>query len=158
MRIRVSSVDDLETILKLNDFVQRQHAEALPWLFKIPTDSRPSIDAFSAILKAPDSLVLLAEAAEPAGYLHAQFQNRPENWVHLSSRVLYIHHLVIGPKFRRQGVGALLLSSAMEAARSKNISRVELDVWAFNNEARRFYQKHGFEVFNEKMELLINGG
>ena len=45
----------------------------------------------------------------------------------------------------------------MESARSKDINRVELDVWAFNSEARRFYAKHGFEVFNERMQLTING-
>jgi ribosomal protein S18 acetylase RimI-like enzyme len=45
----------------------------------------------------------------------------------------------------------------MDSARSKGIYRVELDVWAFNSEAKRFYTKHGFEVFNERMQLSING-
>ena len=157
MRVRNASIDDLETILTLNGFVQRQHAEALPRLFKFPTDSKQSVDVLGAILKAPDSLVLLAEDAEPVGYLYAQFQNRPASWVHLASRILYIQHMVIAPKFRRQGAGTLLLSGAMESARSKEINRVELDVWAFNSEARRFYAKHGFEVFNERMQLSING-
>jgi ribosomal protein S18 acetylase RimI-like enzyme len=141
----------------LNGYVQRQHAEGLPRLFKLPTDSKQSVDAFRAILTSPDSLVLLAEDAEPVGYLYAQFQNRPASWVHLASQVLYIQHMVIAPKFRRRGVGTLLLSGAMEAARSNRIGRVELDVWAFNFEAKRFYAKHGFEVFNERMQLSING-
>ncbi len=45
----------------------------------------------------------------------------------------------------------------MESACNKGISRVELDVWNFNSEAKRFYAKHGFEVFNERMQLSING-
>jgi ribosomal protein S18 acetylase RimI-like enzyme len=71
-------------------------------------------------------------------------------------QVLYIQHMAIAPEFRRRGVGTLLLSSAMESARIKGINRVELDVWTFNAEARRFYTKHGFEVFNERMQLSIN--
>ena len=31
------------------------------------------------------------------------------------------------------------------------ITRFELDVWSFNIDARHFYAKHGFLVFNEKM-------
>jgi ribosomal protein S18 acetylase RimI-like enzyme len=157
VRVRGATIEDLGTILALNAFVQRQHAEALPRLFKLPRDSQQSVDAFNAILKAPESLVLLAEDAVPVGYLYAQFQNRPAGWAHLASRVLYIQHMVIAPQFRRQGVGTLLLSGAMDAARSNKIGRVELDVWAFNSEAKRFYAKHGFEVFNERMQLSING-
>lgn len=157
MRVRNATADDLGTILTLNGFVQRLHAEALPRLFKHPIDSKQSADVFSAILKAPESLVLLAEDAEPVGYLYAQFQHRPASWAHLASRVLYIQHIVISPKFRRQGVGTLLLSRATDAARSNKIGRVELDVWAFNSEAKRFYAKHGFDVFNERMQLSING-
>jgi ribosomal protein S18 acetylase RimI-like enzyme len=157
VRIRIASIDDLGTILTLNGFVQRRHAEALPQMFRLPTDSEQSVEAFSAILKAPDNLVLLAENAEPVGYLYAQFQSRPASWVHLEIQVLYIQHMVIAPKFRRRGVGTLLLSGAMDSARSKGINRVELDVWAFNSEAKSFYTKHGFEVFNERMQLSING-
>jgi ribosomal protein S18 acetylase RimI-like enzyme len=156
VRVRNASIDDLETILTLNGFVQRQHAEALPRLFRLPVESQQSVDAFSAILTSPDSLVLLAEDAGPVGYLYAQFQSRPASWVQLASQVLYIQHMVIAPKFRRRGVGTLLLSGATESAHSRGINRVELDVWAFNSEARRFYAKHGFEVFNERMQLSIN--
>lgn len=156
MRVRNATTGDLGTILALNAFVQRQHAEALPRLFKFPTDSQQSVDAFAAILKTPDNLVLMAEDAEPVGYLYAQFQKRPANWVHLELQVLYIQHMVIAPKFRRRGVGTLLLSGATDAARGNRVGRVELDVWAFNSEAKRFYAKHGFEVFNERMQLSIN--
>jgi ribosomal protein S18 acetylase RimI-like enzyme len=157
VHVRNATADDLGTILMLNGFVQQLHAEALPRLFKHPTDSKQSADVFSVILKAPGSLVLLAEDADPVGYLYAQFQNRPASWVHLSARVLYIQHMVIAPQYRRQGVGTLLLSGAMDAARGNKIGRVELDVLAFNSEAKRFYAKHGFEVFNERMQLSING-
>jgi len=157
VRVRNATTGDLGTILALNAFVQRQHAEVLPRLFKLPTDSQQLVDAFRVILQAPDSLVLMAEDAEPVGYIYAQFQNRPASWAHLELQVLYIHHLVIAPKFRLQGAGALLLSNAMDTARSNGIGRVELDVWAFNSEAKGFYAKRGFEVFNERMQISISG-
>ena len=36
---------------------------------------------------------------------------------------------------------------------TKGIRRVELDVWAFNAGARRFFAGQGFGVFNERMAL-----
>ncbi len=157
MHIRNATTGDLGTILALNVLVQRPHAEALPKLFKLPADSQAAVDAFRAILENLESLVLLAEDTEPVGYLYAEFQNRPASWARLELQVLYIRHLVIVPKFRRRGMGTLLMSGALDAARRNRIGRVELDVWAFNSEAKRFYAKHGFEVFNERMQLSING-
>ena len=49
-----------------------------------------------------------------------------------------------------------LLSAALKAARSRGIIRVELDVWSFNSEARHFYLKNGFEVFNERMTIATD--
>lgn len=156
MRVRNATTDDIEIILALNTFVQRQHAEAIPRLFKVPTDSQQAIEAFRATLEDSNSLVLLAEDTEPAGYLYAEFQHRPASWKRLELRLLYIHHMAVAPNFQRHGAGTLLILAALDAARSKGIERVELDVWSFNSEAKHFYAKHGFEVFNERMQLPIN--
>ena len=157
MHIRAATTGDLEIIVALNAFVQRQHAEVFPESFKLPIDSGQSVDVFRAILEDSASVVLMAEDEEPVGYLYAQIQNRPASWVRLESQVFYVHHMVVAPKRRRQGAGTALLSGALSMARSKGIKKVELDVWSFNSEARRFWSKHGFEVFNERMQLSIDG-
>ncbi len=151
MRIRNASDTDLEAIVALSAFVQRQHADALPDLFKAPTESQQTRDAFRDFLADSTSLMLLAEEAQPVGYLWAQLQNRPDGWTRFGLRLLYIQHMAVAPQFRRRGVGSLLLTRAVDIARREGIKRVELDVWSFNSEAKRFYAKHGFEIFNEKM-------
>lgn len=158
MRIRNASDTDLEAIIALSTFAQRQHAEALPGLFKAPTESQRTRDAFRDFLTDPNGLMLLAEEAQPAGYLWAQFQTRPDGWTRFGLRLLYIQHMAVAPQFRRKGVGALLLSRAVDIARRKGIKRVELDVWSFNSEAKCFYAKHGFEVFSEKMAIGTDKG
>ena len=155
MRIRSATGNDLETLLTLNTSIQQQHADALPQLFQIPADSQQRADAFRIFVTDTTSLVLLAEETKPAGYLWAQFQNRPATWAQRELQLLYIHHVVVASKFRRRGVGTLLMSSALAAAKSKGIERVELDVWSFNLDAKHFYAKHGFKIFNEKMAVVI---
>jgi ribosomal protein S18 acetylase RimI-like enzyme len=156
VRIRNATAGDLGTLLALNAFVQQQHAEALPQLFKAPAASQQAVDAFNTLLKDSDSLVLLAEGTAPVGSLYAQFQNRPASWARLELQLLSIQHMVVAPKFRRRGVGTLLMSAALDAARSRGITRVEVDVWSFNSDASHFYAKHGFKVFNERMQLSID--
>jgi diamine N-acetyltransferase len=156
MRVRKATNTDLDALLALNAFIQQQHTDALPQLFKTPTKSQQTRKAFKDFVSDADSLVLLAEEAEPVGYLFAQFQNRPASSVRFKLRLLYIQHMVVAPKFRRRGVAALLLSAAFDAARSKRIRRVELDVWSFNSKAKTFYAKRGFKVFNEKMAITID--
>ncbi len=151
MRIRNTSSADLEELIRLSGFVQQKHAEALPDLFKFPTKSQQVRDAFNSFLTDPASLMLLAEEEQPVGYLWAQFQTRPDGWARFGQRLLYIQHMAVDPQFQRKGVGTSLLTRAVEIARQEGLKQVELDVWAFNSEAKSFYAKHGFEVFNEKM-------
>ncbi|HUA64562.1 MAG TPA: GNAT family N-acetyltransferase [Alphaproteobacteria bacterium] len=145
----------MEAIITLSAFVQRQHADALPGEFKLPVESQQTRNAFKGFLTDPASLMLLVEDGRPAGYLWAQFQNRPDCWARFAMQLLYIQHIVVAPNFRQRGIGSLLLNKAVEIAQQKGIKRVELDVWAFNIEAQRFYAKRGFEVFNERMALRV---
>lgn len=153
MVIRNASVTDLDAIVALSIFVQRLHADALPDLFKAPTDSQQTRDAFRNFLADPTSVMLVAEEAQLVGHLWAQFQNRPDGWTLSAQRLLHVQHMVVAPQYRRKGVGSLLLARAIEIARQEGIMRVELHVWSFNSEAKRFYAKRGFEVFSEKMVL-----
>ena len=156
MRVRNAKAADLEALLTLNAFVQQQHTDALPQLFKASTEPQQIKNAFKNFISDPNSLVLLAEETEPAGYLFAEFQNHPANWARFELKLLYIQHLIVAPKFRRQGVATKLLSAALDAARSRGIERIELDVWSFNSEAKNFYLKNGFKAFNERLTIAIN--
>ena len=55
-------------------------------------------------------------------------------------------HLGMGllPAFRGRGVGARLLSTVMEAAFARGLTRIELQVFAANARAIRLYEKMGF--------------
>ena len=156
MRVRNATDADLGALLTLNACVQQQHIDALPRLFKTSTEPQEIKDAFKDFISDPNGLVLLAEETEPAGYLFAQFQNHLANWARFELKLLYIQHLIVAPKFRRRGIATKLLSAALDAARSRGIERVELDVWSFNSEARHFYSKNGFKVFNERMTIATD--
>jgi hypothetical protein len=99
MQIRRATEDDLEALLALNASIQQQHAEALPKIFRPVSTSHQTVETFRGFFNNPTSLILLAEGTEPAGYLWAQFQNRPANWAFRELQTMYIQHTVVAPKF-----------------------------------------------------------
>lgn len=47
-------------------------------------------------------------------------------------------------QYRQQGIGSLLISEALELAKQKGLTRIELTVRENNHVAISLYQKHGF--------------
>ena len=83
----------------------------------------------------------------------AQVVHRPEHPFRHALDLVYVDQIAVDPAHRRRGYGARLLREAVALAQAAGIRRVELDVWAFNAGARRFFAGQGFGVFNERMEL-----
>jgi ribosomal protein S18 acetylase RimI-like enzyme len=64
-----------------------------------------------------------------------------------AAKKLYILVLAVLAPYRGRGVGSELLGAALEAAEKQpEIKEVYLHVWTANEDAIRFYTRHGFEV------------
>ena len=56
---------------------------------------------------------------------------------------------------RRQGVAKELLEFMIDDAKKRNLGKIELDVWEFNDSAIEFYQAVGFRQTRRWMEYEI---
>lgn len=63
--------------------------------------------------------------------------------------VLYLTQLAVAPKFKRQGLGRILLGLAEEKAREKGICRLQLDTAAPATHLVQLYLSQGFEIIEE---------
>jgi ribosomal-protein-alanine N-acetyltransferase len=88
-----------------------------------------------------ESLAWVAEnSAGMAGFLVAR----------TAADEMEILNLAVDPGARRQGVGSALLDAALEHGRSAVATRVFLEVRESNEAARRFYERHGFQVIGRR--------
>ena len=55
-----------------------------------------------------------------------------------------IHNIAVHTEFRRHGIGHVLLQQVVEQARSRNSSRITLEVRVSNVPARKLYESLGF--------------
>lgn len=154
MQIRQATKQDAEIISKLNADVQQIHADAYPHLFKQPsTDSFPPATACE-ILSKPDNHIFIGEVGGAAiGYIYAQILNLPENPFRYATRQIYIHHISISPVYQKHGYGEKFVEAVKDLAKERGITNIGLDVWSFNTNATRFFEKQGFTIYNQRMRL-----
>jgi len=154
--IRIAAPSDIANIAQLNGAVQRVHADHAPALFRQPTSDAAFIAWFAEASRKPTAFVLLAEeSCEATGYLFADEVRKEETWSRPALRYFLLHHIVVAPAFQKRGVGGALMQAFIDEAKKRKISRVELDVWSFNEKAPRFFSRFGFSAFNYRMQAFV---
>ena len=78
------------------------------------------------------------------GFSFVEIYERNGTFLSLPRRFAYIELIATDPHHRRSGIGSALLADAREIAKSLGIDRIELDVIASNEGARKFYAGQGF--------------
>ncbi|RIK41011.1 MAG: hypothetical protein DCC55_13200 [Chloroflexi bacterium] len=154
VQVRLATLADAELISTLNADVQQLHADALPHIFKPPTDESWPPAAVGELIKNSDHYFWVAICdGVPAGYLYAQQRTSPVSPSKYEQDFLYIHHLSVKPSFQQRGCGERLVAAAKAFAQEQQLPELILDTWAFNEKAQRFFAQQGFEIFNYRMRL-----
>lgn len=150
--VRAATAADADAIARLSADVQAVHAAGLPDLFKGPGVAALSAAMVNVLLDVPSVRLLVAEVdGIAAGYVYVEIRRRPEDDMRYRRDVVFVHHLSVRPACQRRGVGRALMSAVRALAEGLGIDTVELDVWRFNEPARRFFAQQGFVTFNERM-------
>jgi ribosomal protein S18 acetylase RimI-like enzyme len=156
MEIRRATASDAGIVSQLNQEVQRLHADALPHLFKPPSDDAFPPATFAELVADENNHILLGSVdGTPVGYIYAQFVWRPENTFRYALGIAHVDQISVDRAYQKRGYGEQLLQAVIDLARAQGIDRITLDVWTFNTNARGFYGRQGFAVYTERMFLDI---
>jgi ribosomal protein S18 acetylase RimI-like enzyme len=154
--VRPARSGDYQAVATLNREVQRFHADHYLSLFKAPAAETLTRDAYEEWLASPDGLVVVAvEGDGVVGYAWAAVVDREETAYRVALRILSVHQICVAAAVRGRGHGHRLMAAIREYAASLAISRVELNTWAANSEARGFFEAEGFREFNIRLAAEI---
>ena len=67
---------------------------------------------------------------------------------------LEVERIYVLRRFKRQGLGTLMMERAMNEAANRGLNTVWLGVWEHNVAAQRFYERLGFSVFGSHVFTL----
>jgi ribosomal protein S18 acetylase RimI-like enzyme len=93
---------------------------------------------YTGYLDDPDKTIFFA-------YLDGQLAGQiilRQNW----NNYAYVEDIAVDIKFRRQGIGKILISQAVDWAKSKKLPGLMLETQNNNLNACRFYERLGFQL------------
>ncbi len=101
-------------------------------------------EALLAHQQRGDLILVAAASTEVHGYIDQESQ--PDQ------SVAWIHHLVVKPEQRRQGIGSALLARGPQHGRQQGMAQAMTVVQSKNYPGIQFLQKHGFKFcgYNER--------
>jgi len=134
--IRKGGPDDLEAVYAL--------IKELAEFEKEPEEPSNPFDVFyeQGTGKYPWYMTLVAEYNGQVIAM-ALYYNAYSTW---KGAMFYLDDIVVNEKFRRYGVGSLLLNQLLQEAKTANVNMVKWQVLDWNQPAIRFYEKYKAEI------------
>lgn len=154
IRIGRARAEDYEQLAALEYEVFSLHRQNRPDFFG--RDKRLSREEYRRVLTDPGYASLTA--ALPDGRIAGFCLLRQPEQAPASRRkgtALFIDDFCVGKEFHRRGVGTALFGAVREFAEKCGASRIELNVWQFNESAAAFYRSMGFTPQRTRMEYLL---
>ena len=102
---------------------------------------------FLARFFGPDRWGFAARSGDRlVGWIHGAAQSRFLPGETAENTPLYLTLLLVAEGFRRQGIGRLLMDTAVEKAREAGARALVLETQSCNGQAIRFYRRNGFSL------------
>ena len=153
--VRFAEEKDLEKINALRKQVNDIHVEGRPDIFKAGFGSEIR-DFAKVIINGENSDIIVAECnGVICGMACVDYVNKSETPYSKARDFYHVQEIAVDANHRRQGVAKELLEFMIADAKKRNLGKIELDVWEFNDSAIEFYQAVGFRQTRRWMEYEV---
>ena len=155
MYIRRAKTKDIPKLNRLLFQVNKVHSDGRPDLFKAGA-KKYSDDELKKILENDDMPVFAAvnDNEDVLGYAFCIFETAHSGAM-CNVKTLYIDDLCVDETCRGQHIGTKLYHYVLDFAKGADCYNVTLNVWALNENARKFYEKCGLSVLKIGMEKIL---
>ena len=149
MNIRNMTLDDYKEVDRLMAQVHKIHVEGRPDLY-VDVDHIYSMEQFQEMVENEDMISVVAEIDETVvGICFVSMRSRT---CMVKRRTAYMDDLCVDDSYRGRGIGKQLYMYVKERAKKMGAERLDLMVWDFNENARKFYESIGMKTQRYIME------
>jgi ribosomal protein S18 acetylase RimI-like enzyme len=132
------------------------HSELLPDRFQMVEETMTR-KWFLDIVEHEDKALILAQlGSNVVGVLHIEIHKSPGLPFFVPRSYALVSDLAVSRPYRFRGYGRTLMKYAIEWAKDHGADAIELNVWAANQDAIRFYRRLGFETVQRRMSYGLN--
>jgi diamine N-acetyltransferase len=156
MKIRPAQMSDYDQLCELFDEVDLLHRETRPDTFRKPDGPVRSVEHVSKLIGEDTSTILVAEGQDRLlGLAVVAAREVAAHPLLVPRQLVEINTVVVRKDARRQGIGRSLIEAALHWARQREVTAVEISVYAFNQEALRAYMAAGFTMSVHRLTLTL---
>ncbi len=154
--IRPATPDDERALVEIQHSSAVHHATVDPDRWRTPTlEEEIAARSYWQTLKPRDAGLVAVADGRPIGMIELWLR-RPKGPPGARKPFTVADFgIAIAPAWRGRGVGTALLAAAEDWARASGAERMSMDVDAFNVDARRLYERLGYEVHGLLMDKPI---
>jgi ribosomal protein S18 acetylase RimI-like enzyme len=153
MNIRTAIVTDIEKILFLENQVFQIHLKARP---DCVGKRYMNYDYLKNIIIENNKKIFIAEENnEVIGFCIVYIYEIKNHPIFLDMKNIEIENICVDENHRKKGVGKRLFEEVKLFAKNNNAQFIELTVWEFNQNAKKFYENMGMKIRENRMEYKI---
>lgn len=154
--IRPATKEDINGIISLLYQVHAVHAKGRPDIFKTG-GIKYTEENVKEIISNENTLifVLTNEENNVLGYAFCEIKITEEDTSVRGRKTLYIDDLCVDEDARGQHIGTKIYEYVVEYAKSIACDSITLNVWDFNESAKKFYEKRGLKPLKTVMEQVL---
>lgn len=153
--IRRAQPSDYTSLLPLFNELDDFHRERAPWMFRYPKEVARPKSYLERLLSDPNQGVLLAEAGECVGLAIVLLRKSPDFPVFVPQSYAVIDNIVVRASARRRGIGTQLYQACTAWAEKHRAQWVEVSVYHFNEDAKRFYAQQDFQPLTQRLRKSL---
>lgn len=156
INIREAIISDYEELCEVYKELDEYHRENHPELFIKNTDCPRTLKYVTDALEDENKTIFVAEGdSKVIGFAECNILETANFPVFKSRQWVQIDSLAVRKNYQNHHIGSMLLDKTIEWAKSKEIERIELKVYSFNNGAVDFYLRNGFMELSKTMYVDI---
>lgn len=154
--IRQANSGDIGGIISLLYQVHKVHADGRPDIFKTGGIKYTEKDVEGIIANENTPIFVFANDENTVlGYTFCEIKKTKEDTSLHGRKTLYIDDLCVDQNARGQHIGTKLYEYTVNFANSIGCDSITLNVWEFNESARKFYEKCGMKPLKTVMEQIL---
>lgn len=154
--VRRAERNDVPQMLPLLEQLDAWHREAYPDKFRPHSGGgRTPHNLIKEMVEPSSEYWVAVRSGKVLGlafYMHRQISNNP---LVIPDDYLLLDMLVVDERYRRKGIGKMLVEQAKKRAGEEGYSRVVIKVYEKNQKAMKFYEELGYKTLTRDLELKL---
>ena len=152
--VRFATYEDIEQINIIRKEVNDLHVKENPRIFKAGF-SKEVAEYINQYINSQDKfLIICEENGLICSYAMVNIVIKPETAYRYEIKFLEIQEIGTLQAQQGKGYGKQLILKVKDIAKGHGINRIELNMWAFNEKALKFYEKLGFNTYRRYLEMF----